>query len=173
VGPFLTISRQAIVDLSSPWDPESVIREYFEQSNGGPAPDLSPDDVAALADGGAFLLELDHRWMGRVQAEMRIEVVSPMQLAISVDGAWWLTWWVRPVAILFRGRLRRWVNRRIDEMLEELSQDQPLDGTDESAEEPAMASNPAPDEPEKGIRLTLEILTPAGKRIYRHTEGSL
>jgi hypothetical protein len=173
VGPFLAITRQAIVDLSSPWDPDRVIREYVEQSNGRPAPDLSPDDVAALADGGAFLLELDHRWMGRVQAEMRIDVVSPRQLAVSVDGAWWLTWWVRPVAILFRGRLRRWVNKRIDEMLEELSQDQPPVDADEPADEPAVVSNAAPAEPEKGMRMTLEILTPAGKRIYRHTEGSL
>jgi hypothetical protein len=173
VGPFLAISRHEVVELSSPWDPARVIEEYVQQSNGRPVPALGPDDIAALGDGGAFLFELEHRWMGRVQAEMRIEVVSALQVDVSVDGAWWLTWWLRPVAILFRGRLHRWVNRRIDEMLEELSQDQPVVDSQEAADEPVVASNPAPDEPEKGMRVTLEILTPAGKRLYRHTEGSL
>lgn len=173
MGPFLAISRHAVVDLSSPWDPARVIQEYLDESSGSPVPELSHDDVEALADGGAFLLELEHRWMGRVQAEMRVEVASAMQVDVSVDGAWWLTWWVRPVAILFRGRLRRWVNRRIDEMLEELSQDQPLVDADEPPDERVAVSEPASDEPESGMRVTLEILTPEGKRVYRHTRGTL
>ena len=172
MGPFLAISRDDIVELSTPWDPARIFQEYVAPSNERPAATLAPEDLAALTEGGVFLFDLEHRWMGRIRAEMRVMVISAMQVEVAVDGGWWLAWWLRPLAIPFRSRLHRWLNRRIDEMLEELSQDEPVEELGEPVDE-APPSQPAADRAESGMRSTLEILTPGGRRIYRHIEGSL
>ena len=172
MGPFLAISRDDIVELSKPWDPARILQEYVAPSNERPAATLAPEDLAALTEGGVFLFDLEHRWMGRIRAEMRVMVISAMQVEVAVDGGWWLPWWLRPLALPFRGRLHRWLNRRIDEMLEELSQDEPAEELGEPVDE-APPSKSAADRAESGMRSTLEILTPGGRRIYRHTEGSL
>jgi len=173
VGPFLAISRDDIVELSTPWDPARIFQEYVAPSNERPAATLAPEDLAALTEGGVFLFDLEHRWMGRIRAEMRVKVVSAMQVEVAVDGGWWLRWWLRPLATPFRSRLHRWLNRRIDKMLEELSQDEPVESLGEPLEEVGAPSDPVSDRAESGMRSTLEILTPGGRRIYRHTEGSV
>lgn len=167
VDPFIAISRREIVELPSPWNGERVVMDYVEQAGAAPVDTLSEENVRELERGAEVRYELEHRLMGRIQAEMRLVVLSPQRLDVSIDGAWWLSWWLRIIALPFRGRLRRWLDRRIEELLADLSAE-PADADAAAAEH----TIPQRDEADSGVRWTLEILTPGGRGVYRRTSPS-
>lgn len=161
MDPFIAISRREVVELPQPWDAERVVMDYIDEV-GGSGPAINADDLKELEQGTDVRYELEHGLMGRIQAEMRLVVLSPQRLDISIDGAWWLTWWLRILALPFRGRLRRWLDGRVEELLAELSAE-PAEETDVDVEPFAGTA----DESDSGRRWTLEILTPGGRSVYR------
>lgn len=166
VDPFLGISRREVVELAQPWDPERVVLDYIEEAGDASVKALSADDLKELEQGADVRYDLEHPVMGRIQAEMRLVVLSPERLDVSIDGAWWLSWWLRILALPFRGRLRRWLDRRVDELLANLSTE-PAEGVDVDLR-PVRTD----DDRDSRLRWTLEILTPEGRRIYQRTGPS-
>jgi hypothetical protein len=167
VDPFIAISRREVVELPQPWDAERVVMDYVDEAGDGSGPAISAEDLKELEQGADVRYELEQGLMGRIQAEMRLVVLSPQRLDVSIDGAWWLTWWLRILALPFRGRLRRWLDGRVDELLAELSAE-PAEETDVDVRPSAETAN----ESDPGRRWTLEILTPGGRSVYRRTSPS-
>ena len=164
MGPFLTVRRQDVVELVGPWDPATIVGDYLEYRRAG-STRPSAEDLAALEAGGILRLELQHRWTGSVEAEMHLDVLRPTRVQVELAAVLSLRWWLRPLAWPFRPRLRRWIDTRVDELLEELAQN----GSTTDGEAP-----PEADEPESetsSVRWTLSILTPSGRRVYQHTSG--
>ncbi|HEY9289413.1 MAG TPA: hypothetical protein VIT43_15470 [Candidatus Dormibacteraeota bacterium] len=167
MDPFLAISRREVVELAQPWDPERVVMDYVEEVSDASVQALSADDLKELEHGANVRYDLEHSIMGRIQAEMRLVVLNPERLDVSIDGAWWLSWWLRILALPFRRRLRRWLESRVDELLADLSA--------EPADDGEIEPQPLGDREREGdprLRWTLEILTPEGRRIYRRTSPS-
>lgn len=141
--------------------------DYLDEAGDASPQALSVDDLKELEHGADVRYELEHRLMGRIQAEMRLVVLSAQRLEVSIDGAWWLSWWVRILALPFRGRLRRWLDGRVDELLADLSAEPAEDGDVDL--QPPAAKN---EEGDSSVRWTLEILTPEGRRVFRRTNPS-
>lgn len=141
--------------------------DYLDQAGDRSQQALNVDDLKELEHGADVRYELEHRLMGRIEAEMRLVVLSPQRLDVSIDGAWWPSWWLRILALPFRGRLRRWLAGRVDELLADLSAEPAEDG---DVEVDSSARNE--DERDPRLRWTLEILTPEGRRVYQRTSPS-
>jgi hypothetical protein len=171
VGPFFAISRHDVVALASPWDPARVLQEYVDQTSSETVSSVPADSVAALKDGARIRYEMEHRWMGSIEAEMHLTPLSQVELQVEIDGAVWLNWWLRPFAIPFRSRLRRFVDRQIDTMLAELSEDaESLPAEAESAE-PIVNGSPSA-RPSRGMRSSLRVFAPGGQLVHEHYEGT-
>lgn len=166
MDPFLAISRREVVELATPWDAERVVMDYVTQAGDASGISLNAEDLRELEEGADVRYELEHRLMGRIQAEMRLVVLSSQRLDVSIDGAWWLSWWLRILALPFRGRLRRWLDGRVDELFADLSTE-PDDGDDVNLE-PAGGTDDAGD---PRLHWTLEILTPGGRGVYQRTNS--
>jgi hypothetical protein len=182
--PFLAISRHELVDLTTPWDPERAMAEYFGDADAQRQLNLSADDVAQLVNEGAIArLDARHRWMGRAEAEMRIELLSPLQLGVEIGAEVNVAWWLRPFALPFRSRVRGLINQQIDEMLEELraptltapTLPSPSGGgeKDGRGEGETQERGGGEKEGRAGAKLRIEILTLGGRSVYRRSEGSL
>lgn len=175
--PFLAISRHDLVDLTTPWDPERAMAEYFGDSDAQRQLNRSTEDVRQLANEGAVArLDARHRWMGRAEAEMRIELLSPLQLGVEIGAEVNVRWWLRPFALPFRSRVRRLINQQIDQMLEELSAPTlpyPEGGGELNRGGEVAPTLPSPRGGGKSTTMTMEITTLDGRSVYRRTEGSL
>lgn len=163
---FLEIARHQVVDLAAPWDPGRVIEEYVgDRVEDRP----SPSAIDALQEGAILRFDMDQHRIGAVEAEMHINVLEARQLEVDLGAAVSLKWWLWPLAIAFRGRLRRWLNGRIDQMLDELAEDDRATGMNGEQVEPVEES---PAAPPKGVSWTLQVLAPSGDPVYERTAGS-
>ena len=182
MGPFLTIHRQEVVDLPRPWDPSRVIREYVEDRDAQRELPLTQDQLTTLLNDGVVVrLDARHRWMGAMEGEMRIAVLNPSTVEITIDGWATLRWWLRPFALPFRGRMRRAVEAQVDKLIEELEAG--IQEADIAADE-AVTDHEAdlPPEPPPlrqaerssglgGLVMRVQVLTIGGVRIYEQHEG--
>jgi hypothetical protein len=171
VGPFLAASRHTVLELAAPWDPQAIIRQYYAQ----PESQIElPADVVStlLSEGGLFRLDVKYRSMGSLHADIRLAVLSKSQIDLDLQGtlspSWWLRW-----AAPFRARVRKFVDTKLDEVIDELKKDASLPPTTEEAtRQTTEPDEPVPDPPLKGVQWTLEILSLDGRSLYQHTEGS-
>lgn len=178
MGPFLTIRRQAVVDLPRPWDPARVIQEYLDDPAVRQKLTLSDEQLATLTkDGVRVGIDAKHRWMGAMAGEMRIVVEDPLTVAVEIDGWATLRWWLRPIVLPFRPRMRRAVERQIDQLIEDLTTDidEAALGVDdhqgERVLEPAEPSAPAREARTlNGLTWTLRVLTVGSELIYERTQ---
>lgn len=177
--PFLTINRQEVVDLPSPWDPDKVLEEYLQDPTRPQNLALSKEQLATLArDGVVVRIDGRHRWIGAMEGEMRIVVLNPTTLEVNIDGSAKVRWWLRPFVLPFRGRARRAVEAQIDQLIEELETDLREvveDGEAAAPAEPAPAAPPASATnraPSGGFSWKLRILTTAGDLVYERREGT-
>jgi len=168
VSPFLTVRRRAVVDLPAPWDPEKVLKEYADDPGLSQELHLSEVQLATLRrDGFRVRIDARHRWMGAMAGEMRVAVLSPLTVEVDIDGWATVRRWLQPFVLLFRPRLRKAVERQIDQLIDELGTEPVLDTDEESVPT-------APERPERPTRLTwnVEVLTMAGQVVYQQREGS-
>jgi hypothetical protein len=168
VKPFLALRRQEIVELETPWDPKALIADYVEAREPESAVFLSPDDLIALQQGAIVRFDLLHPRFGSVEAELHVDVLRPTEVAIELAAQIALRWWVRLLALPFRGRARRWINRRVDQMIDELRAPPAADEDEAPMLEDATPSSA----PTRGAtRWTLRVMTLEGRSVYQRTEG--
>ncbi len=166
--PFLALRRQEIVELEAPWDPKALIADYVEARDPESAVFLSPDDLIALERGAIVRFDLLHPRFGSVEAELHVDVLRPTEVAIELAAMIALRWWVRVLAVPFRGRARRWIDRRVDQMIDELRA--PPAPEDQQAPMPEDATPPTAAR-QGAARWTLRVLTLEGRSVYQRTEG--
>jgi hypothetical protein len=69
--------------------------------------------------------------------------------------------------------LRKFVDAKLDEVIDELKKEAFLPPTtDEAISQSAKRDKPVLAPPMKGVQWTLEILSLDGRSLYQHTEGS-
>ena len=166
--PFLALKRQEIVELEAPWDPKALIADYVEAREPELAVFLSPDDLIALQRGAVVRFDLLHPRFGSVEAELHVDVLRPTEVAIELAALIALRWWIRMLAVPFRGRARRWINRRVDQMIDELRMP-PAPEEDHAPMQEDITPLAAP--AQGAARWTLRVLTLEGRSVYQRTEG--
>lgn len=162
----MTASRHTLVELGAPWDPLALMRQYYADPEH--QRELPADVVSTLvSNGGVFRADIKHRWMGSLHAEIRAALLSESRIELDFQGALSPSWWLRWAALPFRSRLRKIVDAKLDEFIDELKKDASLPPTtEEAARQTAEPDEPVPDSPLKGVQWTLEILSLDGRSLY-------
>jgi hypothetical protein len=173
VGPFITLTRHTLVDLGAPWDPQSIMRQYYADPE-GPL-ELPAEAVSTLvSSGGALRVDAKRRWMGSLHADARVALLSQRQIDLDLKGTLSLSWWLHCVALPFRPRLRRFVEAKLDEVIEELKKEALVPPTTEEVPEHVPERVEAlPEAPPRHFEVRFEVLSLEGRSLYQHTEGSL
>jgi hypothetical protein len=172
MGPFLAVSRHTVVELAAPWDPQAIIRQYFAE----PARQIElPAHVVStlVSEGGVFRLDAKYRSMGSMHADIRLALLSKSQIDLDLRGTLSPSWWLRWGALPFRSRLRKFVDAKLDEVVDELMKEALLPpATEEAIPQSVEPDKPLLESPMRGVQWTLEILTLDGRSLYQHAEGS-
>jgi len=161
-----------VVELATPWDPQAIIRKYSAEPHS--QIELPADVVSTLvSDGGVLRLDAKYRSMGSMHADIRLALLSTSQIDMDVQGTLSPSWWLRWAALPFRSRLRKFVDAKLDEVIDELKKEALLPPTtDEAIPQSAEPGKPVLERPMKGVEWTLEIRSLDGRSLYQHTEGS-
>jgi hypothetical protein len=171
VAPFLTLTRHTLVDLGVPWDPQAIMRQYYAQ-----APlELPAEAISTLvSNGGVLRVDAERRWMGSLHADARVALVSQRQIDLDLEGTLSLSWWLRCLALPFRPRVRRFLEAKLDEVIEELKKEAlappPTEAVPEQVPKPVEAE---PEAPLKHGEVRFQVLSLDGRSLYQHTQGSL
>lgn len=160
------------MELAAPWDPQAIIRQYSAEPES--QIELPADVVSTLvSDGGVFRLDAKYQSMGSMHADIRLAFLSKSQIDLDLRGTLSPSWWLRWAALPFRSRLRKFVDARLDKVIDELKKEALLPPTsDEGVPQSAEPDKPVLEPPMKGLQWTLEILSLDGRSLYQHTEGS-
>ena len=174
MAPFLTVSREGVVDLPAPWDPVKVIEDYIDDPRAREELAIPAEDLSTLAREGMLIRnDTQHRWMGEMGGQLRVAVLTPTQLDLEIDVSVAPAWWLRLFMVFFRGRLRRVVDAQIDRLIDDLEAPPEPDIASDAEQEVDDGSKPEAERaPPTSVRTTLEILTLDGRPVYERVEGS-
>ena len=169
----MTLIRHTQVGLGAPWDPQAIMRQYYADPE-GPL-ELPAEAVSTLvSNGGVLRVDAKRRWMGSLHAEARVALLNERQIDLDLKGTLLLSWWLHWLALPFRPRIRRFVEAKLDEVIEELKKEAlvppPTEAMPEQVPKPVAA---APEAPPRHFEVRFEVLSLDGRSLYQHTEGSL
>ena len=117
--------------------------------------------------------DLEHRWMRTMQGAIRLALLHPLRIDLDIHGSVAPKWWLWPLGLPFRPRIRRLIDKQIDEIINDLKSEAQAVRLSHLARQNDAARAPASPRPLKGVRLSVEISSLDGRRLYQHTEGSL
>jgi len=169
----MTLTRHTLVDLGAPWDPQAIMRQYYADPE-GPL-ELPAEAISTLvSSGGVLRVDAKRRWMGSLHADARLALLSERQIDLDLKGTLSLSWWLHCVALPFRRRIGRFVEAKLDEVIEELKKEALVPPTTEAVPEqvPKLVAA-APEAPLKHFEVRFEVLSLDGRSLYQHTEGLL